>query len=551
MEAQRAVHLPAALIAIVLVSLPLAGCAISALNMAPGRPDAPWRPATAPDGEIVAGRRSPYNQLNNGSYVLPANRNLAGIPAPEFDLERGGPYTLPELIDIAESTNPVTRNAWNDARNAALAAGIVKSTYLPLISAGIVQGWQKSHIDFSGREQFSPLRVTLPGLPLSTTSTTVPPVGADTSNDLTGEGDIEVLSIQWLLFDFGKRAALVQAAKQESAVANIAFTAAHQKVIYDVSLAFYARAAARAHLGTARESLGAAEEVQAAAEDRYKRGIGTVVEVAQTKQSTAEAQLVRVQAEGAAEDSYLALISAMGISPMTRLAIADISRRTLPPSLMDPIEGFIAEALARRPDVLSAYATLQASLAGLRAAQAEFLPKVFVSGTGARLSGSLSVTAIPGVDQQLPIVNLPNNQLGVSTDQLNGTILLGMTVPLYAGGSRVALMEQARDNVDKAETTLLQIRNEGARQIVVARNTLKTSLSAYSAATTLAAAAQTTFDAALAAYRNGVGSITDVSLAERQLLVAKNAATDAYSTALSAAATLALAAGALGSAPPE
>jgi outer membrane protein len=239
----------------------------------------------------------------------------------------------------------------------------------------------------------------------------------------------------------------------------------------------------------------------------------------------------------------------MGLSPMTRLTIADISRRRLPPSLMGPIESFVSEALARRTDVLSAYATLQASLSSLRAAQAEFLPKVFVSGTGTRLSGSLSVTAIPGIDQQLPIVNLPNNQLGESIDQLSGTVLLGMTVPLYAGGSRVALLEQARNNVDKAETTLLQIRNEAARQIVVARNTLKTSLSAYSAARALVTAAQTTFDAALAAYRNGVGSITDVALAERQLLVAKNAATDAYSTAVSAAATLALAAGVLGSAP--
>ena len=47
--------------------------------------------------------------------------------------------------------------------------------------------------------------------------------------------------------------------------------------------------------------------------------------------------------------------------------------------------------------------------------------------------------------------------------------------------------------------------------------------------------------------RNGVGSITDVTIAERQLLVAQNVATD--STALSSAATLALAAGILGSAP--
>ena len=62
-------------------------------------------------------------------------------------------------------------------------------------------------------------------------------------------------------------------------------------------------------------------------------------------------------------------------------------------------------------------------------------------------------------------------------------------------------------------------------------------------------AAQTTFDAALAAYRNGVGSITDFTTAERQLLAAHNAATDAHSTALSAAAILALSGGLLGFVP--
>jgi outer membrane protein len=103
--------------------------------------------------------------------------------------------------------------------------------------------------------------------------------------------------------------------------------------------------------------------------------------------------------------------------------------------------------------------------------------------------------------------------------------------------------------VDKAETTLTQIRHEAVRQIISARNTLKTSVSAYTASIALTAAAQTTFNAALAAYRNGTGTISDVTIAERQLLQAKNAATDAYSNSLSAAATLALSTGLLGSAP--
>ncbi len=511
-------------IALVQLSLMRAGCSTSALDMAPDRPDAPWNPATGADGEIVAGERATPEQPNNGTYVLPSNRNLAEIPPPASDLERRHVYKLPELIDIAQSNNPTTRTAWDDARTAALAAGIAESAFLPFVSAGIVEGYQKFHNETSA-------------------------LGTTLTNDVTAKGNVSVVSIQWLLFDFGERQALVDVAKQGSAMSNIAFTAAHQQVIYNVSLAFYANAAARARFASTGEALRDAEEVQAAAQDRYKQGIGTVVEVAQTRQATAEAELERVQAEGAAQNSYLALISAIGISPTTRLEIADISQRRLSAAMKAPIERIVSTALAQRPDVLAGYAAQQASLANLRAAQAEFFPKVFVAGTGTRLSGSLSVSAIPGIDQQLPIVNLPSNQLGVSGTQLGATALVGATMPIYDGGSRAALLEQARSKVDKADTSLTQIRNEAVRQVLVAKNTLNTSLSAYSAATALAAAARTTFDAALAAYRNGVGSISDVTTAERQLLAAKNAATDAYSTALSAAATLALAAGTLGGPP--
>jgi outer membrane protein len=515
---------PVALFASMFCWLPLAACATMNLNLAPEQADAPWTPATTSQGEIVAGSVRASGQPKSASYILPSNRELAETPSAASGLERSYPYTLPELINIAQSNNPTTRNTWNDARNAALAAGIAESTFLPLVSAGIVQGWQKSHNETSL-------------------------LGAASTSDVKAQGNVEVLSVQWLLFDFGQRAARLDAANQLSAISNIAFTQAHQQVIYNVSLAFYSYAAARARFASAAKSLKDAEDVQTAAEDRYKRGIGTVVEVAQTRQATAEAKLAQVQADGAVQNGYLALISAMGISPMTQLPIADISQRRLPPALTAPIEHFVAEALARRPDVLSGYAAQKASLANLRAAEAEFFPKVFFSGNGARLDGSLNITAIPGLDQQLPIVNLPGNQIGTSIRETSTTALVGATMPIYDGGTRAALLEQARDNLDKANTTLTQIRNEAARQIIVAKNTLKTSLSAYSASTALAEAAKTTFDSALAAYRNGVGSISDVTIAERQLLMAKNTATDAYSTALSAAATLALAAGALGQAP--
>jgi outer membrane protein len=157
------------------------------------------------------------------------------------------------------------------------------------------------------------------------------------------------------LFDFGARESIIEAAKQASVISNIAFTAAHQQVIYDVSVAFYLNAAGRARAATAAQSLKNAQAVEAAANDRYKNSIGTVIEVSQARQATAQAKLAVVQATGGAQNAYLNLISAMGISPLTKLRIADV--------------------LARRPDVLTAYAAQKASLANFRAAAAEFLPK--------------------------------------------------------------------------------------------------------------------------------------------------------------------------------
>ena len=484
--------------------------------MAPPHPDSPWVPATTADGQIVAGKQGSPGASAESGYVLPANQAMSQVPMqPRLDPDHV--YTLSELIDIAQSNSPSTRVAWNSARNAALASGIVESAYLPNLSASVVGGYQSVHNENSA-------------------------LGFNGSNDTSGRGVISALSLQWLLFDFGERSALVDAARQGSVISNIAFTAAHQKLIYEVSLAYYANAASRARLGFAEESLKNADSVQAAAEDRFKQGIGGIVEVDQARQVTAQARLVKVQAQGALQDTDLALLAAMGIPPVTTIKVEDISGRKLSANAIPSVDRIVSDALSRRPDVLGAYAAKQASLANLRAAQAEFLPKLFLSGTGAYASNGLAVSALPGIGQQSPTVNLSGSELG-------GTILLGVTIPIYDGGTRQALLEQARTRADSADAVLAQVRDEAMREVVKAQNSLKTSLAAYEASQALVAAAQTTFDAALEAYRNGVGSITDATVAETQLLQAKSALTDAHSAALSAAATLALAVGTLGGSP--
>ena len=492
----------------------LGGCAAWDVDMAPGRADKPWVPATTTTGEIVPGAKPSANA--NPSYALPINTDLTGLPAP-LGLDQRKVYSLPELIDVAQSNNPLTRTAWNDARNAALATGIAESAYLPRLRATAAQVYLNNQGSVSA-------------------------AGSSLSTNSEANGAIAAASLEWLLFDFGERAAKIQAAKQGSVISNIAFNATHQQIIYDVSVAFYANAAARARATTASQSLKNAQDVERAAGDRLKNAIGTVVEVAQAHQATAQAKLTLVQATGAAENAYLNLISAMGISPLTRLNIATAANHRLSEGLTASIQSIISTALARRPDILTAYAAQKAANADVDAAVAEFLPKVFLSGTTAYNASNLSVSSIPGLGQQSGTAN-------INPSRFASSVLVGATVPLYDGGTRAALLEQARNNADNAAALLTRRRNDAVRQLVVADNALRTSLSAYSAANAVVKAAQTTFESALASYRNRVGSITDVNIAQTQLLQARNASTDAYSTALSAAATLALATGALGGAP--
>ncbi|RYE99922.1 MAG: hypothetical protein EOO77_34835 [Oxalobacteraceae bacterium] len=137
-----------------------------------------------------------------GGYLRPANPVLATLPtASPTDPEHA--YTLSELVDLAHSNNPRTRTAWYEARNAALAAAMVHSSYAPrVVLTGAASGIAS--------------RSTLSTLDLRT----------DGNGD--GASGMVALSLEWLLFDFGMRAALVDAARQQSVIANIAFTAEHQ-----------------------------------------------------------------------------------------------------------------------------------------------------------------------------------------------------------------------------------------------------------------------------------------------------------------------------------
>ncbi|MFT8464367.1 TolC family protein [Acetobacter persici] len=516
----------------------LGGCATEALNSAPDRPDAPWQPDVSPTGELRPGKPKHGLTLPAG-YTLPANQTILPRP-PEAEVSTTHTYSLPELIDLAQSANPTTRQAWNTARDAALAVGITRTAYLPHLSATVVGGYTHQRNNGANPSVSNAGEI---GSLINNGINQADSLGDGVRNRNSGHGEVQTLSMQWLLFDFGKREAVINSARQAQLATNILFTAAHQKVIYGVTLAFYTHAAAAARVALVAQALENARKVQAAADMRLRQGQGTIVDATQARQMTAQAELRLVQAQNTAENSYLDLMTAMGISPSSRLQTQDIANRPLTLADMRLTDDMIRQAVAQRPDVLAAYAAAKASQSNIAAAKAEFLPKVFLSGNVAYTTGHLALSSVPGVgSDSSPTLNL-------STNNFSSLILGGITVPVFDGGMRAAMLRQAKNQADSAQTLLRKTVDESVKQIVVAENSLHGSLSAYTAAGHLQTAAQTSFDAAFAAYRSGVGSITQATLAQTGLLDAQLGHSDTYYAALIAAASLAFATGALGDAP--
>ena len=224
----------------------------------------------------------------------------------EAAIDPGRHYDLAALIDLAQRNNPQTREAWERARQAALAVGLVEASYVPQISAEIIGGFQHT-----------PLPISL----------SVIPGGYFTAN--TAEL-IPAVTAKWLLFDFGRRAASEQAARANAFVANVAFTGAHQKIIYEVSRDYFALGAVRGRLHVAQQALKTAEIIQDAAETRQANGLATVVEVAQARRQTAQARFSLERATGNEHAAYAALVASVGIAPSTRIVTADSSEQKLP-----------------------------------------------------------------------------------------------------------------------------------------------------------------------------------------------------------------------------
>src|SRR5437899_11335353 len=138
-------------------------------------------------------------------------RVLRSTEAPLIDANKR--YELPELIDLAQRVNPETRVAWEAARRAALAVGLVESEYFPVLAISALGGYQS-------------LGVAVPKT-----------VASDGFFRLHLARAVPALNLKWLLLDFGRRGSAWDEEKHRLFASNLGFNRTQQHIAFCVQRA--------------------------------------------------------------------------------------------------------------------------------------------------------------------------------------------------------------------------------------------------------------------------------------------------------------------------
>lgn len=404
-------------------------------------------------------------------------------------LDPAHPYSLAELVDIAEHNNPRTRIVWELAKQRAEQLGIAKSAYFPILTGIAI---------FADEREIAPFPKPL--APRGYTMVEAPVVQPE-------------IELQYLLFDFGKREANIDAAKAQALAAGADFIQANQEVAFRVTSDYYKLVTAQERLQAAQETLKTAQTTQDAAEDRLQNGRATMPDVLNARAETSQAVFDLEAADGDEKIARVTLAEELGVEPSPNIVIDAQANAPLPESLTLSIDALIERAMADRPDLMAQLAQIRAADSEVRAAKAEYRPRIALSGSAA---------------QQAIWPTTDYGQLG-SANETVWSASLGIEWRIFDGGDRKNRLAIAESKKREAQDAFTDKHDQAQREVWTGYIAFRTAQRQEQAAVALLDSASTSYSASLDAYKYGVKNLVDVVTAEKQLALARLSSVSARS----------------------
>lgn len=388
--------------------------------------------------------------------LKPALRLGGAVGDPCAEVMPDGALNLLEVVSLALCNNPQTRVVWASSRAQAAQIGVSKAGYLPSAS-----------------------------------------LSASGNRNSPGVGQRSVgLTLSYLLYDFGTRAANLENARQLLAAANATQDSTVQAVFLQAVQSFYQTQAAQAALNAALESERAAKESFAAAKARYTAGSATPADKLQAQTAYSQATLNRITSNGSMNNTKGTLANMLGLDANKNIVLVAANTTAIPASFDHDISALIEEARLRRPDLQAAAAQVKAAEASVDAARAAGKPSV-------SLSASTNQTSSAGVTSH------------------GSSVGLSVSVPIFSGYAPTYRIRAAEAQVEAQNAQLERLRLLVALDVWTAYQNLTTATQSLRTTADLLNSAEQSERVALGRYKAGMGSILDVLNSQSALASAR------------------------------
>jgi outer membrane protein TolC len=410
-------------------------------------------------------------------------------------------YDLPSLVELSLANNPYTRSAWFNALAAKASVGQAKAPYYPTLKFNASGGYSQMPYP----TQTGPLKVN---------STSISPG----------------VALEYILLDFGRRAADVRNTTALLQAANLDFNRRMQTTLFAVQQSYFAHTAALSQQAAATSNLELSRTIVSMVEAQKNSGLATEPELLIARKTLSQAEFDLAAANRNAEVTLGNLRVAAGLRANAPLKVASPTSGFSMENLSAQVDQLITKAIANRPDLAAKEAEVRASAAATDRAKAEFLPKLSLEGTYNSYSFGYYAKQGPTAGTYFGNYN-----------QMGGFAVLSWD--LFDGFERMEKVKKRRAEESAARADAEATRLETTRDVWTSyQDSLKARKQVEYAASLLSSTKES-FDSVNAAFSNGLATITDLVSSQSALANARFEQAGAEADYLVSLASLSLAMG--------
>ena len=320
--------------------------------------------------------------------------------------------------------------------------------------------------------------------------------------------DRSLLELQWVLFDFGERAARSAQNRSQIKAAAAAYDRQLQQRYRTIANHYLNLDIEQRRMEIAEQNMDVTAEGKASAQTLHEEGVVIAADVSQAEVEYDAARLQYLQAERDRDNAAAALAESMGYPANTALHHAPLPDNPFSADTFADIEQLIGAAMDTHPNIKEAKAALEATKAAVQAVKKAGAPQVFL------------------------YANTQDNAHlrtggGLSYRERENTIGLGIRWPLFEGYKRHYQEKALLAQQEQEEAALAALQSRLSLEMRQAYRQLTTAVEKQAIAEKSAASAQLNYQTRLGRYRAGVGSLNELLQAQRSLNTMRIALADA------------------------